>query len=376
MLKKTSIRGSIKLLLILVIVSCKNSQDWTIPFGIKFKMYPILIEDKVILSSNCEKIPCIKCLSINDGELFWEFKSDLLSELYYNSDFPIINNVLILPLSNKTIGISTIDGSLIWQIDHQNVGDKNIYAYKGFAYRSIYKSDSTFLNYKILHTSGQIVDSVEIVHPKFDNKIIRSPKVINTIMGERLLNTVLLYVPLIKTKSYFTTSDFNGHFIQETILGEDNKEGNGATQAPIVKGINSFWQINSDIMCYDHNAEKQIWRTKLPHGSLTSRMILDGNQVIVPCEDEYLYCINAKTGIINWKTIVAGTPSRIHATREFYYVIGGSDRQIHKLEKVTGKKMEMYNVELANNLERVSFFSDDLSIIADNKNWYCLHKVN
>ncbi len=58
---------------------------------------------------------------------------------------------------------------------------------------------------------------------------------------------------------------------------------------------------NGKIYCYDLYTFEMIWENNSAMDSILGKLLLVKNRIIFSSMDKYLYCIDAKTGTINWK---------------------------------------------------------------------------
>jgi outer membrane protein assembly factor BamB len=74
---------------------------------------------------------------------------------------------------------------------------------------------------------------------------------------------------------------------------------NGSLTTGVVAGTSK-----GSMYCYDINSFEMIWENHSAQGVIGGRPLLVNDRIIYGCNDGYLYCIDAKSGIINWKLLI------------------------------------------------------------------------
>ncbi len=62
-----------------------------------------------------------------------------------------------------------------------------------------------------------------------------------------------------------------------------------------------FGTANGGIYCYDINSFDMIWENHSAQGMIETKPLIVDDRIIYGSWDNYLYCIDSKSGIINWK---------------------------------------------------------------------------
>ncbi len=75
-----------------------------------------------------------------------------------------------------------------------------------------------------------------------------------------------------------------------------NVEYNGRQTAGVVVGTS-----NGSVYCYDINSFEEIWENHSAQGMIQTKPLYINNRIIYGSWDSYLYCIDSRSGIINWK---------------------------------------------------------------------------
>ncbi len=73
-------------------------------------------------------------------------------------------------------------------------------------------------------------------------------------------------------------------------------EYNGQATTGVVLGT-----AKGSVYCYDINSLEMIWENHSAQGMIETKPLLAGDRIIYGSWDNYLYCIDSRSGIINWK---------------------------------------------------------------------------
>ena len=96
----------------------------------------------------------------------------------------------------------------------------------------------------------------------------------------------------------------NGNVIQVIGLGEPVTSRliivDAVNQDSKTKGVIAA-TANGNIFCYDIYTLENIWENNSAKGMIETRPLYTNNRIIYGSSDGFLYCIDARTGILNWK---------------------------------------------------------------------------
>ena len=76
-------------------------------------------------------------------------------------------------------------------------------------------------------------------------------------------------------------------------------EYNGNSVIGVVAGTSK-----GSLYCYDINSFEQIWENHSAQGTIASEPLIINDRIIYGSSDGFLYCVDAKSGIINWKLLI------------------------------------------------------------------------
>jgi outer membrane protein assembly factor BamB len=99
----------------------------------------------------------------------------------------------------------------------------------------------------------------------------------------------------------------NGKIIQTIGLNEPvtsqlitfDAEYNGSSTACIIAGTSQ-----GSLYCYTINSFEMVWDNHSAQGLIASEPLLVNDRIIYGSRDGYLYCVDASSGIINWKLLI------------------------------------------------------------------------
>lgn len=363
------------LLLLSTFSGCQNIHDpnapypnWQIPKAHRFSFYPLYSGKDILLAARCGNRDCIKSINTYDGTTNWEFADRSLHGLFYNA-IPFLNDqYVVFPNGKELLCIDLKTGQLQWSKRMPWDGDDRVFGVKNRIYRA-YNSNAKhkMLIYEFEIETGNSRLLFERPYEAKALAIMRSPVPIN---NGQLLTAFTSFIPSTKQgSSLYLLSDSVKVYSHE--LYPPNKNGIGATKAPLVEGNTSFWIAGRFIICFDLAQRAELWRTELPQGLLTSRLAKNKDNIFAAAEDEWLYAINKSSGKIAWKCKIAGTPSRAHIVQDTLFVVGGADKALYKINAQTGTLIGVYRSRLGPPLiEREASFNTKTATISDGEFWY------
>lgn len=352
-----------------------EQEAWALPCSSSFEFYPLRWGPLLILSSECEGVPCIKGVSLRSGQEAWSLSDSLFSQVYYNFQPYLDEDYLVLPIGRELLCLSPESGEVRWRHQHERPGDAHVFGDGRFVYRSYRApSDSAFEWVRLELTSGR--DSLLLTAPVSlaSRCLMRSPMPFFDGRDSGLVSPVIDYTPRGNTQSYLLLwkQGQAGEPLRHTIY-PDNSQGVGAALPAVLSGKLSFWVTHRDLTAFDLEAGQELWRISLPHGLLTSRLSKHGECLYLACENERLYAISAADGHIRWSLPNSGTPSRIFHTEDRIFLIGGADQLLYEIDRSKGQILSRYAGKTAErNLRRPAYFSSEAALINDGARWKAL----
>jgi len=362
------------ILLLSTFPGCQSIHDQNAPYpnwqalkAHSFSFYPLRSGQDILLAARCENHDCIKSINTYEGTTNWEFADSSLQGLFYNA-IPFLNNqYVVFPNGKELLCIDLSTGQLQWSKRMPWHGDDRVFGTK----KKIYRTYNAIAEHKMLIYEFEIEtgNSKLLFERPYKAKalaVMRSPVPTNG----QLLTAFTSFIPSKKQGSslYLLSDSVKVHSHE---LYPPNKDGIGATKAPLVEGNFSFWVAGRFIICFDLAQRAALWRTELPQGLLTSRLAKNEDNVFAAAEDEWLYAINKSSGKISWKCKTAGTPSRVHVVQDTLFVVGGADKALYKVNAQTGNLIGVYRSRIgASLIEREASFNRKTATISDSKFWY------
>ncbi len=376
------------LFLCIVVIGCQVANEvdrkmWTIPSSPHYKLYPIIYNDIVILASDCNGDNCLKAINKYNGEVEWQWVADdILSGAYYNLTPYVFSEILLLPIKEHLIAIDLRSGKIRWQDSKAFSGEPYLDGIGYHAVRSYFnQKNKKHLIYLIDITNGSMKVIKEINQPVEANSYVRTPHIFK--LNERpndtfLVSSTIEYIPNKQTNSYLSFwSLSHPTSTQDLSIYKPNSKGYGVTKQCITDHPFSYWVANNELVCIDLSQRKEVWRTKMKRGMLTSRLSQDERRLYYASEDEVLYAIDKQDGSITWEVPIAGTPSRLSIDDKLLYLIGGSDGNLYVINSADGQiiskqRISRHNIEKQHFLRRTFIAEDNLLILNDGKNWKCI----
>lgn len=355
---------------------------WQVPSSENFSLYPIVHDGKAVLSSQCGGLDCLRCVDLETGETIWEWPdiTGILPKSYYNLTPYFFENTLLLPIANELIAIDLRNGQTRWQDARPYPGESHLGGLGGQAVRT-YSDQAAGLHrvFLIDVKTGDMREVKRFAKPENAQLFVRTPHLAQLESPARTTCTASLieYVPKTTTRSYLASWNLtDSSALLEIPIYPDNPNGDGVTQQGISEGRHSYWVANDEVACLDLLTLTEKWRTKLPAGMLTSRLLRHNSLLLFSCENETLYAVDQLTGEIAWKAPAAGTTSRVFVENGVVHLVGGSDGQLHLFDVASGKKLGTeklpgHDFAQGHFLRRTCFAGRGSLILNDGSDWLC-----
>jgi outer membrane protein assembly factor BamB len=310
-------------------------------------IYPIFYKDKIIVSQNLSDGTFeILALSQTNGNIIWrcQNKSKKAKPPYYNLKPYVYNAVLILPCGSFTIAVDMEKGEEIWCKPVEGSAEPQLEGCGQSVFQTCYKDDSVQVRqYDCLNGEYDVVYSEKI--PNGHKKMLRTPTPIfedGQIKGLLLCKTEQTAPGgnVISTLSLLSMED--GEIIKKDTIGSVPKEGRSFTRQAQSNPFSTemLLVLEEYLICYDAKEFKTSWTSKLEKDMLTSDIVLGDKAVYFPSEDGYVYKLDLKTGNIQWKSKISGTPSRAYLLGGYLNIVGGANGVWHIIDVIDGKCIE------------------------------------
>ncbi len=318
-------------------------------------------DDKILVGANKESNRAILSLNSNNGNVNWEW-NDLLSLLsndnykdpiaiprkaYYQS-----NGKFFFNYSTSSYCIDLITGQTFWKYKSfrsrtsNNAGIDNSYITSGANYEprddeKIYIGDLTSSQEEQLFLIPE--------YTSVGNPPVNGQGGLNSIKAFTKGGDAYLAFGIENPYKDFTSAGWgltelnlynvtHSKYAYKKVVVNPDRETRGVGdlfyQAP-----NLYFQSSNFIHGVDAMSGEERWRTYLGSAPLTSRMLLADNKLFSACEDRFLYCVDATTGVLLWKEQNTGTCSELSYLNGVVYYLGGGDGLLHAVDAETGKHL-------------------------------------
>ena len=385
--KSTKLMAMMFLFLTIFSASCVSDnanhvEFWKVSSAPNFRLYPIAHKNLVILACDCNGERCLKAVNKFTGKLVWSWIEDeILSESYYNFEPYIYSNLLILPIKSKLIAIDLNNGTTKWENNKDYPGEPFLDGLGESVVRTYYSlKENKHIIFLIDIYSGHMQAIKEYSLSLDGTNFVRTPHIYK--LGKEskdtsLVSSIIEYVPNKSTISYLSFATLSNPSLEHnTNIYQENKQGYGVTKQCISDGKKSFWVAHHDLVYIDLETRKEIWRTTMPAGMLTSKLYQSKEYLFFACEDEIIYKISKNNGEIVWQCPIAGTPSRLFISKNNLYIIGGSNGILYIIDSITGATLSKQSItgeNKSNNrfLRRTFIVGDESIVLNDGENWLC-----
>ena len=363
-------------LLMLVLSSCQDEVQeqvyWSVPYADECAFYPVAWKELLVLPSYCEGEPCLRALNQRDGKEVWRLRHPALRSLFYNSTPYLGGERLVFAAGQELLAIAASSGELLWQHTHPRAGDPYLFGDSQYVYRSYpAATNDGFEVYQFALDNGQAEHIQTITVRNSTSSLARSPVCVDQPGSPLLVSPVVDYLPQEGTDSYLLSwrkdqpAEQHKHEVYP-----NNTKGYGATLPPLRVKSHLYCMAYNEVVGYDLFRKTEIWRTALPRELLTSRLSWHDNQLYAATEDAVLYALDAVNGDIKWKVDIAGTPSRMFHTKDYVFLIGGSDRLLYQVSRDKQQVTATYQNREAKGFRRVAYISASLAVLSDGKWWH------
>lgn len=338
-----------------------------------FSFYPSYKDQIIILASFCDSLDCITGASIASGKKIWEYTNPALSQIYYNQSIRYFGDIMILPLGSSIVFVDLKDGSTKWKYQPDLRASSEISIYKGFIYRSYLNGKSVEVHrISIENKVVEVIDSIRVRN--YEHFVLIKPDLSMTDGDTSLIYACNAYNTLGKSESQVFIKKLNcdSCSTRSITIYDDWGTGSGIGIPFELSSSSVVLLAGKTLMALDISSEKTLWKKELPNGVLTSRIHICGDSILIACENEVLYCFRVEDGQELWKTGIAGTPSRLIATSESIWLIGGSDGMLYEIEKKNGElKNRWFFKDYRSKLYRpFNIFNDSFITFRDRLWWY------
>ena len=219
-----------------------------------------------------------------------------------------------LPTTNSDIALKMLEENL-------HADSASVFTRLGFDKKTIYFGNSLGYAKAIDKKSGNLLWSIPTGASLFARPVIAGKYVVIPSAAKELL-----WVNP-KTGEIIQRNASDGAYVADGVY-KDN--------ALYIGGYNKFEK-------WDAKTRKLIWRYEALNNYCQAAPVVDGNDVIFGAWDTYLYCLDAKTGLLKWKWNNGKSRNQLGpgnvvpvVTRERIYIVA-PDRYMTAIDRKTGK---------------------------------------
>lgn len=266
---------------------------------------------------NCMMVRSLDFKNGNYGYTIMDIDAD--SVIFHNKQLGkdpvrVDGFAISLPTTNSDIALNMLEENLY-------ADSASVFTRLGFDKKTIYFGNSLGYAKAINKKSGKLLWSIPTGASLFARPVVAGKYVVIPSAAKELL-----WVNP-KTGEIVQRNASNGAYVADGVY-KDN--------ALYIGGYNKFEK-------WDTKTRKLIWRYDALNNYCQAAPVIDGNDVIFGAWDTYLYCLDAKTGVLKWKWNNGKSRNQLGpgnvvpvVTRERVYIVA-PDRYMTAIDRKTGK---------------------------------------
>jgi len=358
-------------------------QIWQIKLPASSYIYPIRWGDKFLFSYYSGKKQCFATCSASHGKICKEWCLPMKSSqpLYYNLSPCIWNDNLVLPTPGGLLLIDPDKGhGQVWSSGF-SIGENSLMEKDGMIYRVYYGSKNlkAFItafdpNSDSQHTVTTLFASDSAtIHVKTPFLYTNRNRQDVMVLGYTHYNPATHYT----RNGILSIDSDDGKVLTDIQLDSINYTARGINHDPVVMGALSYWMVQNEVICYNHENGSILWKRTMPAPIITSRPLVTHKMLYYAAEDGNLYALDLASGDIIWKAPISGSPSRVFAVDNYLFLVGGADGVLYVINandgaQVLKKRSERHDISAQVFYQRTLYADNEYLLLYDGISWQCL----
>jgi putative pyrroloquinoline-quinone binding quinoprotein len=358
-------------------------KDWQIGSSYEGNIYPIAYGENIILTSfEDHSFNCLASYSKANGELNWKWcdSAEVASSFYYNLRPYLYNNLLALPNKNQLLVMDVEKGIPKWQTQNYDHGDNVIEGIDNKILRTYYDNNTGDGIIIEINIEEQSLRPICKVSPKNEEKVfLKTPIYTKDNLSRKILQGgVIHYNPNTHLTRNFIYSWLlqDGSEVSKLKITDDNNKGHAINKQPYLSDGFSYWFAHNDLLCYSLTQHKIVWQKEMNTYMITSRPLIQGDNIYYAGENGILYCINKFDGSLRWDQKISGSPSRVFYSNDCIILVGGQDGVLYVFDAASGNsifkiKSDNHDIKKGVFFQRHLYVDNDVILLNDTQNWVC-----
>jgi len=341
--------------------------------------YPIQVDDQIILTSDCDGVPCLISIDINKRKKKWQWldANDELKDSYHNITPYSHGNFLAIPIGNSVKVFDVAKGRLIHDILFENSSVEPYLSGIADAAIAVFYSEDRDGIRKAVTTGIDLVtgNKEELYHDIFPTSNIFKSMPPVTVKDGIYIYSILTYNKDSGGTSYLIRFDSEKDIKDTLIAYEQNEFGFGIARPAIQdkdEGF-SYWQTTDGVIKLNNRSFEIEWNCQVGSVILTSEIYCFEDKIIYPAENQSFFFIDINDGSIS--DIVKdtpGTPGKLFNNDNIIYFIGGADEYLYRWDYINSTQFDIFKLiqdDSEGKFKRQIFVDERIFILLMDQHW-------
>ena len=355
-----------------------------VPANRQKNFYPIYFGGQLVLTSECDGLPCLLSIDPASGARHWAWidRHQELEAAYYNLSPYASGGYLAIPFPNSLKVFDLASGGLKHDIPFAGAvaphltgeGGQVFVAAQIAGQAELFSVDLATGKKAVLYTHSYSAAQVFICLPPIRER----PG------SDAFLHSILAYDPGRDARSYILRQPADGLEADSLLAYPENPLGYGIARLPLLdaQAGASFWPLSDGLLRLDHQRFQIDWQRRLGTGILSSAIVLLDTALLYPSDRSVFYLIDSRSGgVIDSLLDMPTTPGRIFKSGEALFFVGGVDGRLYRWRGVGAERPKAFqhpvlesNEAAGNSFRRQMYAGQGLLVLLDGVNWIVAHE--
>lgn len=341
-------------------------------------IYPIRLENQLLLSSECEGQPCLVAVDCHTREVQWSWldEHNEIESAYHGLQAYLTDSLWVLPFRQSIKVFQWPEGKLLYDI-HFEQGQLEPYL-RGVGHQVF------FVLYQTPADGGHYGAIAELnLHTGQHQELVRRPiapgQVLKMMPAWQASesDSCLVYSTLSYTREAGGVSYLHRYCqhvgTQDSLLVYPaNAPGYGIARPFLPEATTpyTYWQTTDGLLKLDGAAFKIKWQFQLHASILTSEVFNLGEQLVYPSESLKFYAVDKSSGQVTDTLLnTPGTPGRLFKRQQLVYFAGGTDGLLYSWDPSDPTSLKPHS-QPQPSIQRIMYADDELLILLHGNSWH------